>query len=557
MKRITESLACTLLFAGAAAGMDDELERGVEALVADWDREDSPGGIVAVLHRGEPVLVRPFGMADLDGERPNASDTPFYIASMAKQFTAACVAHAAVADHFSLDDPLREHFPELPATLDGVRLHHLVHHRSGILDVYDLVIGADLGPEAVASNATAVKVLARTRVVNFRPGEQFLYSNSGYLLLAELLERTTDRSLSEYAREHLFAPLHMERSAFRGDPLLSELELAMSYGRTATGWSPREMQTGLIGPGGLYTTLDDLARWDRMWFEGGWGESDLRPTLSTAPELGEGERHHPLPGPYAFGLMTGHFRGLPTMRHMGGAFGFSAEMMRFPLHERTVIALSNASDLDARDLAEAVASLALADPIGAALVPTPTTVELGAGELARMGRIWREEDSGRVWILTLSPARSVVAALGDLKLDVAPTGPRSLVSTSGQVPLEFEFEPETGTAERMTIVYHDGTRVACVPLPFPPTQRVSLTDYAGDYVNESLDAMISFSGSGGRLTFDQRRPLLSIPPLIPMGRDVMVSDRGMQVDFHRDDEGQVVGCTVSVNRAWGIEFVCE
>ena len=192
------------------ADPDSALARQVREQLAPWSSVDSPGGVVCVLRGDEPVLLEAFGMADLEADAPITSETPFYLASTAKTITALCAVHAASEGTLDLDAPLREVFPELPESVADATLRQAMHHTSGLVDVYDAAIAADLPPAALASNAGALELLARIPAPNFPAGSRFLYSNSGYVLLAEALRRATGHDLAAYARAHVFEPLGME-----------------------------------------------------------------------------------------------------------------------------------------------------------------------------------------------------------------------------------------------------------------------------------------------------------------------------------------------------------
>lgn len=525
----------------AAARADRrDLAAEVAALVAPWDREDSPGGAVAVLRGEELLLSRAFGMADLAARRPNEAATPFYLASLAKPFTAACVAHAALAGKLDLDASVRELFPELPEAHGAATLRHLLQHRSGIADVYDAAIVLDLGPEAVRSNAAALELLTHLPRLAFRPGERFLYSNSGYVLLAEALRRRTGQDLAAYARAHLFGPLGMDGARYLGEP---GLELAArSYELTEGGWSTRDLPTGLRGPGGLYASLEDLVRWARAWRDERWDGAPLREVLRAAPEGG----HDPMLGRYGCGWMLQHQGGLAVERHFGGAFGASSDFLRFPDQDVTVVVLSNAGDLSAHQLAPEIAALVLAGELEPE--EPPAAAPLTPAERARLGRIWREAATGDVWILTDRGERFVLATLGDFKVRLVPVSATLLVGEATLLPLAVALD-----GERL-VVECDGRRATLERLPFPPADVPPLAEYSGTYASAALGAEIRLEARGNGLVLDQRRPLLVLTPFLPLGRDLFVSDRGARIDFRRDQDGRIAGLTIHGNRAFGLEL---
>lgn len=550
---------CPLAWARAARAQDadETLVAELQQLVAEVQEPDAPGAILGLLRRGEPFFVQSFGFADLEEKRPVTRDTAFYVASVAKNFTAACVLDAAEAGKLELDAPARRYVTRLPERLSGVTLRHLLHHRSGLDDVYDLVIGLDLGRAPLASNAAAVELCARAIELDFAPGTRCCYSNTGYVLLAEALRAATGKPLQAYANERLFTPLGM-KAAFTGGPELSVLPRARSYERTDDGWRPGEIVSGLVGPGGLWASFDDLARWERAAFEGGWGSEKVRARLVTAPALAPGQALHPVFGAYAGGAMVEE-RGLPLVRVAGGAFGYGAEVLRYPEQELSVIALWN-DDLGLDELAERAAALALREEMRR-LEPeaAPAGVDPAKLDLARFGRFWREEDSGVVWVLTLRPDRMVLASLGDWRVELAPTGPARLVGRNARAPVELAFEPAEGPFTRLRVSCGGALVATCRPHPFPPPSAPQLDDYVGEYRFEPLGTKLVLRADANALSIVAAHALLpgppyELPPFQFLGDDLFVCDAGAQLQFRRDASGKVMGVRLDVNRARGLEL---
>ena len=527
-------LTLTLALVTLLSGGDDlanDLATGLDALVAEWDRGDSPGGAIAVVRDGEPTVVRTFGMADLAQERPVAAETPFYIASLAKPFTAACVLRAAEAGELDLDASLRDVFPELPEAYAAATLRDCIGHRSGVLDVYDAAIGLDLGAEVLSSNAAAIELLGRLPWLCFTPGEQFLYSNSGYVLLAEALERATGKALVDHAREHVFEARGMRHAAYLGEPRL-EGE-ARAYGRGSVGWGPREVATGLHGPGGLYLSLADLIAFAESWPGDG-------------PHTPEGGEHNPDLGPYVDGWMLQHLGGQRAVRHPGGAFGFSSDFIRFPALGVTVIALSNCAELGATDLAEATAELALGERYDSAT--GPSTVELTREQAGAFAGLWRDARNEQLWFVLPRGERFKIAALGDLEFEVAPVSATRLEPVAPQAAFSLEVTDAGLELER------GGLRIPLERLPLTLGQSTPLEEFLGEYESATVGARITLVERDGKLALHQEWDVLPLPVFHFVSPDTFLCERGALLRFHRDDAGAVTDVVMDVNRARGIEL---
>ena len=250
-------------------------------------------------------------------------------------------------------------------------------------------------------------------------------------------------------------------------------------------------------------------------------------------------------------------RGLPVVRAAGEAFGFQAEILRYPEQELSIVVLTNA-DLDLDNLAEDAAEVVLREEFRAARsAPAGAASQTRAtpADLARFGRVWREEDSGVRGVLSLKPERMLVTSLGDWKFELAYAGPARLVSRDTRAPAEFVFEPASGPATRM-LVRSGGVEVArCRPQPFPPAQRAEL---AGEYTLTALGVTIRLQAVQGGLQLAQPHalgPNYVLPPFQALGDDFFACDAGACLQFHRDAAGELTGLRMDVNRASALELV--
>lgn len=488
----------------------DDLSDRADRAVARWDRADSPGGALAVVRGDEVVFLKTFGTAGPSVEEPMASSTPLYVASLAKPITAACALRAAAAGKVDLDAPLTETFPELPEAYGVATLRHCLDHRSGVTDVYDLAVMADLGGAPVAGNGAALEVLSRLTNLSNPPGERFLYSNSGYVLLAEAVRRGTGQGLAEYAGEHFFGPLAMEQASFE-----------------ATGDRP----AGLIGPGGMVASIDDLIALAKALHSGFMG--DMLEAVPSRPR-------HPIVGGYADGWMHQRLHGQEVRRHFGGAFGSSADLIYVPALELSVIVLSSAPDLDAIELGPTVLSW---------LVPEaePTDQpEVVPGDMRAVAGLWCTNDSKRVIFLQPGGALRLVG-LGDLQVELVSVGEGRWQGIDLQTPFTVELVEEGLRLDEDGTVTHF-QRVQSDAMP-------KADEIVGEYVHRALGARLEFTpGPQGSVRLEQNDALIDLPPFMPLGNDLLLCDRGAVLVLERDSNQEVVGFVAYANRAWGLPF---
>lgn len=536
--RLTGASLLTLpLVASVQAQSPSERPEMYRELLASFDPA-GPGGYIGVYrHVSDSLVEVVFGMADVASAVPMTERTPMYVASVAKTFTAWCAVNAMEDGLLDATDSILETVPELGEAYGDVRVQDLVHHRSGVPDIYDIAIACDLPDAVYASNEAAITLLSALPGPMFTPGTRFVYSNSGYLLLAEAIERAAESDLAAYARANLFAPAGMDEASYvderpAGPP-------ANSYSRSASQWTPRRVRTGLRGPGGLRLSGRDLLRFEQSVARGVIEQPGV--ALPPGP-------NNPAIGRYGAGWMHQSLGAHRVLRHYGGAFGFGADLLRFPDEGLSVVVLVNTDAIDVTDLSEAVARLEL----GAAYRPrvAPSGIELDPDERRAFGRIWRERPSGRLWVLTDRGDHFVVATFGDLKAKMVPTAVDRLVGIDVQVPFAVRTDGRT-----LTIEHDDGSSTQLDPVPFPPTAPVTAAEIVGRYVNTSLDVEIELeAGPRGTVRIVQDDPLLRLAPFISIGPRTLVCDQGAQFDVQRDAAGSVRGLTLHANRAWDLAF---
>ncbi len=246
-------------------------------------------------------------------------------------------SRAARQGHLSLDDDIRRHLPEIPDYGTPVTVRHLVHHTSGLRDYLALMHMAGMRYEDVHPDQELIELMARQEALNFEPGDEFLYSNSGYFLLAEIVRRTTGQSLREFAQENIFGPLGMTHTRFHDDRTEVVPHRAMAYESDDDGYRLLwYLNFDKVGSGGLLTTVEDLLLWDRAFYSDPLADGGLVGELLERGVLNDGTVLD-----YAFALRHGEHRGLRTIDHAGSFMGFRAQLVRFPDERVSVVTLCN------------------------------------------------------------------------------------------------------------------------------------------------------------------------------------------------------------------------
>ena len=340
------------------------LDRRIDRLIAPH-AGPSPGVTVGVIRDGHLVTHRHAGLANVEHAVPIGPHTRFRIASVSKQFTCAAILMLADEGRLQLHDPVQAHIPELPAYPHPVTVAHLMHNTSGLRDMLELMRlgGADLGTPIVLQDL--VDAICRQRTLNFRPGARFLYSNSNFLLLGLIAERRAAEPLATFLDRRIFTPLGMNATRLTPDVFAAIPHLATGYFPDGPGWRRAPHAFPLAGEGGLVSTIEDLALWDRHL----GANPSLAAGLATQTPFNNGAENR-----YARGQAVRPYRDQVTVSHGGLWPGYRTEFLRVPAIGTTIIAIANTGSADPNLLAHQVLDVILDGRPGtppAPLLPTP------------------------------------------------------------------------------------------------------------------------------------------------------------------------------------------
>ena len=327
----------------------------VDSMMADYAGE-VPGAALLVLRDGEPVVRRGYGLADLEQGTPVTPETRFRLASVSKQFTAAAILLLVQDGTLSLDDPLRRWLPGLPPATDGITLHHLLSHTSGLVDYEDL-LPPDL--DGQVQDADVLRLLEGVDRLDFAPGSAYRYSNSGYVLLGLVVARASNRDFPTFLHDRIFQPLGMGAVArVDGGPPVPHR--GYGYSHIDGTWTRTDQgpTSATLGDGGIYASIDDLAKWDAALGDDRLLRDDLRALAVTAHT----RTNEPDVDAYGYGWRLHASAHGPLQWHSGESIGFRNVILRWPERRLTVVLLSNRNAPEPYDLATEIASGILLRP---------------------------------------------------------------------------------------------------------------------------------------------------------------------------------------------------
>ncbi|MEP6494168.1 MAG: serine hydrolase domain-containing protein [bacterium] len=339
--------------ARAQQGLVDSTSRWVDSIFAPYASRTAPGCAVGITKDGVLAFAKGYGMADLEHSTPITSETPFYLASISKQFTAMSIVLLEQEHRLSLDDSIQKWVPEVPSFGATITLRHLLHHTSGLRDYFTLLAVQGWPSNGLLTEAQFLALVRRQKSLNFTPGNEFLYSNTGYVLLSIVVKRASGESLRDFADERIFTPLGMAHTEFRDNHTTLIPNRAQGYEPAAGKFRVSEPELDVVGDGGAYSTIEDLAKWDANFRTPIVGGEDAIALLQEPGQLNDGQEIQ-----YALALTIGRFRGVKTYSHSGSYAGYRSTLLRMPEKGQSVITLCNTSG----------ASPTLADQVGSVLV---------------------------------------------------------------------------------------------------------------------------------------------------------------------------------------------
>jgi CubicO group peptidase (beta-lactamase class C family) len=340
--------------------------RSADALFSGLVSDGEPGAAVVVLKEGRPVFERCYGVADIRTGRAIDARTNFRLASLTKQFTAAGVMLLVRDGKLSYERRLTDVFPDFPEYGRGVTIRHLLQHTSGLPDYEGLMPPADPGlpvEEQQISDREVLELLARQKSAKFPAGAKWDYSNSGYVLLGLVIERVSGEPFSRFIKERVFGPLGMEGTVVHERGADDVVRRAYGHAKEGSAWRVRDQSptSATRGDGAVYSSLEDLGRWDRALREGRLlTAAETATAFAPVAVPGQGPvEPDGKPAAYGFGWFLNPWRGRARAWHYGETAGFRTAIQRFVDDGLTVVVLCNREDLDAADLALKAAGLFL------------------------------------------------------------------------------------------------------------------------------------------------------------------------------------------------------
>ncbi len=522
-------------------------QQKLDSLFSNWNKENAPGGAVAIISNGEVIYKKGYGMADASRKIKNTPKTQFYIASMAKQFTGMCIAILEEKGKLSVEDDVSKYYPEFRFQ-EKITIKNLLDHTSGIREAYVLaMLSGKVNlkgkvPEKYQTKEYLLKVLAREEDLNFLPGTEMVYTNVNYILLGDIVEKVSGKLLRQFADSAIFRPLEMKHTFFDDDPASGNPNAAIGYSyKSENKFKKGKLKGGVVGDHNLVTTLEDLILWDQNFYHNQLGkkQKQLIETVTTSSTLNNGDSTH-----YGYGLWSENYRGLNTVFHGGDNGWHTSCILRFPEQEFSVICLANSSRYnDTNYKTYQVADLFLEQYFNDPAKPAEEAfhfIEINPDDLHNKTGLYTSLDAQAMGKLRKVSLIENYLYISDSYyhdgLKLSPIDAQHFVAKSpGGEYIHIYFS--TNVAGEITLQEKFRNKEFTLTQLQETGEVPNYAEYAGTYFNPSVEASIKIKAKKDRLV--ARKGILKIP-LIVFKKDVFYAPQN-SVTFHfvRNPKGTI------------------
>ena len=530
------------------------VEEKVTKLFEKWNNPGSPGAAVAVIKDGMVVYRNGFGCAQMEYNIPITPSTIFHVASVSKQFPAFAITMLEKQGKLSVDDDIRKYLPWMPDFGHTITIRHLLNHTSGIRDQWELLMFSGWRMEDVITQKDILYLLKRQRELNFKPGEQYMYSNSGFTLLTEIISRITGQPFVEWVDENIFKPLGMNSTHFHIDHQQIVKNRAYSYRQDRKRGLVRSiLNYANVGATSLFTTVEDMANWMRNYSEKRVGGEQAIAPMFERGVLNNGEKIN-----YARGLSIGEYKGLKHIGHGGADAGFRSYLRYYPDEKFGVVVLSNLAQFNPGLLTQQITDIYLAEKIKTG----PDQTQQPVRKAIRLSLKKIQGFTGPYWLSRSHLLRTMKREGKKLFYVRSPENKSELIPFAKtafymkefpNVTVEF-FEMEKGKSGKIKVTVGneviDGNRVEL----YNPTTE-DLKEYTGRYESDELEVMfkLAVDEKGLFVDFKKQDEDNYMKPLI---KDIFGSMGGYStLSFQKDKEGKITGFCVDSGRLRNLKFV--
>ncbi|MDC6350084.1 serine hydrolase [Zeaxanthinibacter sp. PT1] len=523
------------------------VEKQIDSLYEKYENE--PGVSIGIVHGDSLVFQKQYGLANLEHNIPITHNTSFHVASVSKQFTAFAILLLEHEGKLSLDDNVQKYLPEMKIENPGLTLRTLLLHTSGLRDQWNLLRLAGWRLDDNITNEQVLQLIYNQRALNFSPGAEFMYSNSGYTLLAEIVARVSGMSFAKFTEKRIFSPLQMHNSAFIDAYGLVIPNSANSYYQKEGTYYEDLFNNISVGATNLSTTVEDLSKWVINFSKPTVGHSTIFQKMNTMGKLKNGENTG-----YGLGQFIDTYKGIKRISHSGVDASYQAFVGRFPNENSSILILSNNSAINGGRMVQQLTEITLKDHFqiketaATNHVQRKTPLALSTSRLEKFeGYYWNQKDRYSRHIKVVNDS------LYYLRKDGSKTALQAVGENEFEMLID-EYISITFNAHEMILMFDDGYSIAFQKYEPADYNATSLSGFTGRYYSEELDTYYSFFTDEDQLV--AKHPRLGNFRLKAIMQDYFIGNKGSfrAINFERNETGAITGFKVSSSRAKNISF---
>ncbi|MCA6075067.1 serine hydrolase domain-containing protein [Fulvivirga sedimenti] len=551
MKKMFLFLVCLQIMIHAH-GQPDQFS-SIDSIFAEWSQPGSPGAALGIIRNGELIYAKGYGFANLEYDIPNTANTVFRIGSTSKQFTAACIVLLSEQGKLSLDDTLDKFFPDFPAYASSITIRHLLNHTSGIRDYLAISYLKGHGDDTFYTDEDVMKWLIRQQDLNFLPGDEYLYSNSGYWLLGQIVKEVSGMNMADFARKEIFEPLGMTNTHFHNDHTMIVKNRASGYLPKREGGYQISMTTlDMIGDGGIFTTINDIKKWDDAFYDSDIFTRQFWSVMTEPGKLNNGKELD-----YAAGLGIDTYRGLKLISHGGAFVGFRADFFRFPEQRLSIALFANRGDANPTAMCYQIADIMLENEFRD--LPEEPQQRKKTATVKKISAQKLQQFAGDFWSEANSYSRKIYVRDDTLRYyrnensenALVPIGPDEfkMINVGASVLVKFET-----SGDRSMVVTVNEEPPSRFERYQPRSYSVSeLTDFEGTYYSEELDVqyVLRLENESLMLYINDNK----ISPLDAVMSEMFSNDQYGTFLFSREGDGSVGSFRLAAGRVKNLLFV--
>lgn len=520
----------------------DSIEQKIEVLLAEYPIHNSPGIALSVVKDGKVIYKKNSGYSNLEHMIPITDSTKFVVGSISKQFTAFSILLLEDEGKLSIDDEITKYLPELSGLSYPVTIKKFLNHTSGFRDDTDLnsLVGrTDLDR---TSQSQMVNLLLRQKGLNFTPGFRFQYCNSGYVLLAEIVERISGMTFAEFTHKRIFEPLNMKNSLFLDDPDIVVKNKSLSYIKQNNAYYNIPINRSIVGSTGLYTTINDLSLWANNFNNLTIGNKSIFQKMQTKSSLNNGEII-----PYALGQELKVYKGLYVVFHGGGDAGYRSYLLRVPEHKLSILVSGNFESFNPLNISYGLIDIFLSDYI---IQPIKKELPIYTNkDLKKYEGDYQVFPGLYITIIAEQDSLFFKSYGSDDKLKLPILGENEF-EFPARAHSKFKFVKD-GLNWHFSDFYYPAKKVTLNP---PKYADIDLTEFKGIYKSDEVETSYECIIKDNILIAAHN--FNNDVELKPIGKDSFITDSSYigRIEFTRNSKGDIDGCKISGQNSYDVFF---